>query len=175
MKKSKFVAAFSRYGIVAGGSAAADWAIFVALTVAGFSHLPSQMVARIAGGVFSFFANKTWTFDARSHGHLTVQGRRFLLLYAFSYVLAVGILYLMVDILDVTPYVGKAVSDVSCFIVNFVIMRGYVFHTREGFMRVFRRFFRVDRKNGDAEYQPPVGDEETDRLENTEARLRGRS
>ena len=120
------------------------------------------------------FANKTWTFDARSHGHLTVQGRRFLLLYAFSYVLAVGILYLMVDILDVTPYVGKAASDVSCFVVNFIIMSIYVFHSREGFMRVFRGLFRVDRKNNVVGGRPPASDEETDRLENTEVRLRGR-
>jgi len=126
---------FSKYGIVAVGSAATDWVVFTALMMAGTGHIPAQMTSRIAGGVFSFTANKWWCFVSHDVGRVVIEGRRFLLFYAFSYTLAVTLMYLFTDILDLWPYFSKLLTDTTCFLVNFVVMQTYVFKDRDGFSR----------------------------------------
>jgi putative flippase GtrA len=118
---------FSKYGGVAAGSAITDYAVFSAFLFLGAGILPAQMIARIAGGIFSFVLNKYWSFDTRSRKTLVIEGRRFLVLYAFSYVLALGILYTLTEHMDLGAYPAKIIADTSCFMVNFVFMRRYVF------------------------------------------------
>ena len=122
---------FVLYNLVAVGSAAVDWVVFLGLGGLGAGHLPAQVGARIAGGVFSFIANKR-SMESGERGRVLVQGRRFLLLYAVSLALSVGLLYVQVDLLGRSLYVAKLVADGACFLVNFVVMRGYVFRATAG-------------------------------------------
>lgn len=124
---------FAQYGLVAAGSAVTDWIAFIALTSSGMNHLSAQMASRIAGGVFSFVTNKTWSFDRDISRRFWIEGRRFILLYVFSYVLSLSFLYLAVDILHTPLYAAKLLADSTCFVVNFLVMQAYVFHDRRGF------------------------------------------
>jgi putative flippase GtrA len=128
---------FLAYNLVAAGSAAVDWATFVGLRSLGLGHLSAQGAARIAGGLFSFSLNKKTMEDGRSG--TVVQGRRFLLLYAVSMALSIALLYLQVDVLGFPLIRAKVVADGTCFLVNFVAMRGYVFKATEGVTRRLRR------------------------------------
>ena len=84
---------FSKYGTVALGATITDWIVFVSLVTPGLVNpLYGQMISRIAGGVFSFSTNKYWSFKAQDGKHLVRQGRRFLLLYGFSYCLSLTVL-----------------------------------------------------------------------------------
>lgn len=131
---------FLRYSGVALMSAGSDWLIFSGLvSLAGLPQLQSLMVARVIGGVVSFLANRHWTWGAHRRIAVTRQGRRFLILYGFSYGLAVALFSLLVDGLGVAPYPGKLATDIACFLVNFIVMNAYVFHRREGLSRFFRR------------------------------------
>ena len=118
---------FSKYGGVAAGSAIADYAVFSALLFLGAGILPAQMFARVAGGIFSFTLNKYWSFGTRSRKTLIIEGRRFIGLYTFSYFLALGILYTLTEYLYLGAYPAKIIADTFCFMVNFVVMRRYVF------------------------------------------------
>ena len=131
---------FSKYGGVATGSAVTDYAVFAVLLVVGAGTLHAQMVARIAGGVFSFFANKYWSFGARKSETLKTEGRRFLFLYAFSYILSLAMLYLLTEQAGVRPYPAKIISDITCFLVNFMVMRNYVFGEMRGLRHGLSRF-----------------------------------
>lgn len=122
---------FVLYNLVALGSAGADWLVFLSLHALGAGHLAGQIGARGAGGVFSFLLNRR-SMATGSDGRTLVQGRRFLLLYAFSMGLSVFLLYVQVDLLHRSLYGAKIVADGSCFIVNFVVMRGYVFRATRG-------------------------------------------
>ncbi len=133
---------FSKYGGVAVGSAVTDYATFSVFFTLGSGMLPAQMIARIAGGLFSFFFNKYWSFGAQSPRALIIEGRRFLLLYGFSFLLALIILYTLTEQFEFTPYPAKIIADVVCFIVNFIIMRRYVFSGKQGLRDYFRRFFK---------------------------------
>ena len=128
----KLGAQFTKYGGVAVVSALTDWIVFVFLEILGSGYLIAQTFARISGGVFSFVINKNWSFD-QTGGHILVQGRRFLALYAFSYGLSLGLLFSLVTLLSLNPYYAKLISDITCFIVNFLAMRSYVFSGGTGF------------------------------------------
>ena len=123
---------FTKYGAVAAGSALIDWLCFTTMGFLGSGYLVAQIVARIAGGLFSFVFNKNWSFDHRG-GHIMVKGRRFLILYVFSYCLSLTLLISLVEGLSLNPYIAKALSDVTCFVVNFLVMQSYVFNSQPGF------------------------------------------
>jgi putative flippase GtrA len=128
---------FLAYNLAAAGSAAVDWAVFAALRFLGLGYLPCQAAARVMGGVFSFSINRK-TLEDRP-GHMAVQGRRFLLLYVVSMALSMMLLYVQVDLLHVRVVAAKVVADGTCFLVNFVAMRSYVFRATEGLTRRLRR------------------------------------
>jgi putative flippase GtrA len=138
---------FSKYGGVAVGSFAVDWMIFGAMQFFGINYILSQGVSRAGGGIFSFITNKFWSFDAANKGYITVQGRRFLLLYGISYCLSISLLFLFVDILGVNAIVSKLMADGSCFIFNFIIMNVYVFKDRMGVTHRVRLLVRSLRPN----------------------------
>lgn len=124
---------FGPYGSVALLSAGGDWAIFSLLvSLLGAGHLASLMTARIVGGAISFVGNRYWTWGARRQIAITQQGRRFLLLYGFSYALSVALFSLFTVVLRLPPYPAKLITDTACFVVNFVVMHHYVFHARRG-------------------------------------------
>ncbi|MBI4688708.1 MAG: GtrA family protein [Nitrospirae bacterium] len=114
------------------GSAAADWLVFMIIHFSGGANMLSQATARITGGLFSFTANRYWSFSSENTRHITVEGRRFILLYIFSYFTSLGLFYLFVNVIGLSIYLGKLLSDITCFIINFIVMNSYVFHNRRG-------------------------------------------
>lgn len=115
-----------RYTSVAVQSALSDWLVFTVIVATGGDEAVAQGVGRLVGGVVSFVANKLWAFEARE-GRLGQEARRFLALYAFSYALSLGLFVGLHDTLGVWPWFAKGVADTTCFAVNFVVMRAWVF------------------------------------------------
>lgn len=134
---------FTKYGSVAVGSALTDYAVFSLCLILGISILPAQMLSRCAGGLFSFSLNKYWSFSRQSPGTTIMEGRRFLILYLFSYLLALLLLFLMIDRLDFGPYPAKITADIICFVVNFIVMRSYVFSGSRGLRAGIRAFIKT--------------------------------
>ena len=129
---------FTKYVSVSIGSAVTDYAIFTLLLFTGFGTLPSQMVARIGGGLFSFTMNKYWSFNAKLPRTVVLEGRRFIILYVFSYFLALSVLYLLIEAFGFGAYVAKLIADIVSFILNFFIMKQYVFSGNTGIIRLFK-------------------------------------
>lgn len=111
---------------VAVQSALSDWLVFTVIVAVGGDETAAQGVGRLVGGVVSFVANKLWAFEARE-GRLGQEARRFLALYAFAYTLSLGLFVGLHDGLGAWPWLAKGVADVTCFAVNFVVMRAWVF------------------------------------------------
>ena len=122
----------SKYSGAAAGSTVCDYAVFSVLLFFSIGPLYAQMAARIAGGVVSFVINKYWSFGAQGIDGLKTEGRRFLVLYIFSYSLSVFILYLLAEQVGISPYSAKVLADLTCFIFNFLVMRIYVFSDNRG-------------------------------------------
>lgn len=115
---------FFKYSLIAGLSALTDWLVFVALVTGGVWALSAQIVARVTGGVTSFWLNRTWSFG--SNGKLARQSAKFLLLYGVSYALSLSIFALAMEYLN--PYYSKLIADTVCFLFNFFCMKHFVFH-----------------------------------------------
>ena len=124
---------FTKYGIVAVGSAIVDWLVFSGLTLAvGAFYIHAQMISRITGGAFSFLTNKYWGFDSGNSNRMVLEGRRFLILFLASYCLSLFLIYIFAEIFEIPPFVAKLITDSIVFIFNFIIMQIYVFHLRTG-------------------------------------------
>ena len=123
---------FSRYSVVAVGSAFSDWVIFVLLGWLGAAPIIAHMIGRIGGGLFSFGLNKVWSFDGNPATSVVVSGRRFFLLYVFSYIVSISLFALFANGLELSKYVSKLLADSTCFCINFLVMKHYTFHDRTG-------------------------------------------
>lgn len=137
--EKKSAGQFAKYGLVAAMSALSDWAIFTLLFRIFGLPVTAQCVARIVGGVVSFATNRNWSFRRDKKQLLVVEARRFLLLYAFSYMISISIFYTLVDAMGCDPYLGKLVADSACFVINFIVMKLYVFKERKGFTALLRK------------------------------------
>ena len=131
---------FSKYGTVALGATITDWIVFVSLVTPGLVNpLYGQMISRIAGGVFSFSTNKYWSFKAQDGKHLVRQGRRFLLLYGFSYCLSLTSFYVLFEVVGISAFLAKLGTDTSILVINFIVMNNYVFNVRTGISHYIMR------------------------------------
>lgn len=129
---------FMRYCLVALLAASGDWLVFIVLVSAvGLPPLVGLMTSRVAGGLLSFLTNRHWTWRNNHRIALTQQGRRFVLLYVISYLLSVALFQLLTKAAGVPIFPAKLVTDLSCFLVNFLVMNAYVYHARLGFTRLF--------------------------------------
>ena len=136
----KVAARFVSYCSVALLAAGVDWLVFMVLISAfGLWSLSSLMVARIAGGLTSFLSNRYWTWGANRQITLTQQGRRFVLLYVLSYTLSVALFRLLTEVFLLIPLLSKPATDISCFVINFMLMNFYVYHARVGLARFLVR------------------------------------
>lgn len=139
---------FIRYNCTAVLSALSDWATFVLLNQFGIFFVYSQMIARLVGGITSFSINKYWSFHSPGTTHLLLQGRRFIMLFIFSYFLSNFLLYLFVQWLSFPLYWAKLMADGTCYITNFFIMRSYVYDADRSLSRFMRNFVVNRYKSG---------------------------
>jgi putative flippase GtrA len=136
----RFLRQASAYISVAGASAASDWLVFTAFSwlMPDRDVVYAQALARLTGGLVAFSLHRSWSFRDQEGLGLTTEAGRFLALYVFSFCLSLGIVYALVDFAGVNRFAGKAVADTLCFVVNFFVMKLWVFsaatapHSKQG-------------------------------------------
>jgi len=127
----KRILQIGKYISVAVLSAGSDWVVFtVLISVFNLEHLAALVVARVVGGVVSFLSNRYWTWGRNHHITLTKQGLRFIILYAVSYAISISEFYLLNSIFGLSAYAAKLVTDCTCFVVNYLVMNGFVFRAK---------------------------------------------
>ena len=132
-----------RYSATAIASAVFDWLVFASLVFIKFNFIFARMISRVFGGTLAFFMNHSWSFQNIEGHHISIQGRRFLLLYAFSYSLSIFLLYFFTEWLHLQGFLSKVIADTLCFVVNFLLMRFYVFATNKGVLARLWTIFRT--------------------------------
>jgi putative flippase GtrA len=120
---------FAKYVTVALLSAASDWAVFAALFTAFGWTLLAQATSRIVGGLVSFGTNKYWSFQSYQHKQALHEAWRFAMLFIASYGLSLS-LFSFLTYLGAGPYWAKLITDTSCFLFNFLMMRFWVYRPR---------------------------------------------
>lgn len=117
------------YMSVAGLAALSDWFVFTAISWLrpDWDVLTAQAPARLTGGIVAFLLHRNWSFREQQGRGLSVEARRFLALYIFSFCLSLATLYILVDGFGANRYWSKAFSDALCFVANYLVMKAYVF------------------------------------------------
>jgi putative flippase GtrA len=77
----------------------------------------------------SFGINKYWSFQSYQHKRALHEAWRFVLLFIVSYGLSLS-LFSALTYFDVRPYWAKLITDTSCFLFNFLVMRFWVYRPR---------------------------------------------
>ena len=128
LKIANSIAIFARYNVVALTATAIDFLLLIFLTeVVGLWYLFSAITGSVAGGVVAFILERNWTFQKRE-GAIKTQIFRFTWIWITSLLLNIGLLYLMVDIMQVQYIVSRiAVAVVVGIGLNFVAHKYYIF------------------------------------------------
>jgi putative flippase GtrA len=120
---------FMKYVTVAVLSAASDWAVFATLFATFGWTIQAQAISRIVGGLVSFGTNKYWSFQSYQHKQALHEAWRFAMLFIASYGLSLS-LFSGLTHLGTGPYWAKLITDTSCFLFNFLVMRFWVYRPR---------------------------------------------
>jgi putative flippase GtrA len=117
------------YISVAGLAAGSDWLVFTLLSwlQPEADVVFAQAPARLTGGLVAFLLHRNWSFRDQQGQGMSVEARRFLALYVFSFCVSITTVYALVDLFGFNRYWSKAFADVLCFVVNFIVMKFYVF------------------------------------------------
>jgi len=112
-------------------SAIADIVTFTLLINLELYIYLSQSVARIVGGLVSFYINRTCNFNTKNarNGSLVLQGRRFILLYIISFNLSLLLIGFFYEYLQLDSLISKFMADILCFLFNFLVMKFYVYNS----------------------------------------------
>lgn len=118
---------FVIYLIVGSFSTFIYFALFVALwQFLEVNYKISVSFAYFFAVVFHFTANRRYTFKA--HGtDFFKQLTRYILMISFNYCVTLSIMYSVVEILHLSPYIGLVISIVTNINTNFLIARYWVF------------------------------------------------
>jgi putative flippase GtrA len=131
---------FIRYNCAAVFSLFTDWLTFLTLNQLGIFFVYNQMIARLVGGLTSFSVNKYWAFQSPEKTYIFLQGRRFMMLFIFSYFLSNYLLYFFANRLGFSIFWVKLMADGVCYITNFFIMKNYVYFSGRSISRSLKDF-----------------------------------
>ncbi len=125
----KTVGSAFAYIAVAVVAALSDWLLFTLISwiQPHWDVLLAQAPARLTGGLVAFLLHRAWSFRGQQGRGVSTEASRFLGLYIFSFCVSLGTVFVLVDLFDLNRYWSKGFADALCFVVNFIVMKIYVF------------------------------------------------
>lgn len=90
-----------------------------------FSYLFASSAGYITGVCLGYFLNKGWTFEVFDTGHVVTV--KYFLIYLFSLILGLLILYFLVDLMKMNPKFANIFNIFFTTISNFLGLKFLVF------------------------------------------------
>ncbi len=124
-----------RFALVGGTNTAIDFGILFGLTWLGLDKIVANYISTGIALIFSFFANKTFTFKAKS-GNAKRQFVSFLVVTLIGlWIIQPGIIWLYTSLMDDSPLsllIAKLIATVASLIWNYLLYSRFVFtHKQE--------------------------------------------
>jgi putative flippase GtrA len=118
-----------RYALAGLINTAVGMSVLFALTYFGVGPVIANLLGYMCGLVIGFSSAKSFVF--RSGGRVSHEALRYLIAFAFSYLLNIVALLLAIYLLGVKPLLAQ-VFAVACYIVSmFLCSRWFVFRAKE--------------------------------------------
>ncbi len=126
-----FTTKFLRYLIVGFLSVGLDFTIFwFLINVMSLWYILAQLVNGIAVLTFNFTAHRWFTFQSTNQ-RKREQLPRYLLLNGWNYVASLGMLYLLVEVVGLTPIPAKIITIGVIILWNFQILNRFIYRSEE--------------------------------------------
>lgn len=109
-----------KFCVVGGSGYVVNLCVFtLAVAVFDLHHLVAATIAFVVAVSNNFWWNRHWTFGARE-GHAGFQAARFFTVSVLAFLVAAGILELLVSSAGVSEILAQAVSIIAATPLNFV-------------------------------------------------------
>ncbi len=105
-----------RFLIVGGINTAVGYGTFAAVIFLGGHYVVANVIATAVGMTVSYFLNKYFTF--RQYKKSFTEIIRFISVYFFSFMLGNVVLYVMVDIISISPYFAGALNLIFTTLIS---------------------------------------------------------
>ena len=117
-----------RFLIVGGINTAIGYGTFVAVVFIGGHYLLANVIATIVGVSVSYLLNKYFTF--RQYKKSVTEIMRFISVYAVSFMLGNVVLYVLVDLISISPYVAGAINLIFTTLISWFGHKYYSFRNK---------------------------------------------
>jgi len=105
-----------RFLIVGGINTAVGYGTFAAVIFIGGHYFLANFIATTVGVTVSYFLNKYFTF--RQYKKSFTEVLRFISVYLFSFILGNVVLYVLVDIISISPYLAGALNLIFTTLIS---------------------------------------------------------
>lgn len=102
---------------------------YIYITFLGVDHKYAMTLVYIVGVMIGFMLNRKWTF--KYDGHINKAFLKYFFLYMWGYIINLGALFLMVDILYYPHQIVQLVVSILLAIMFFLLQRFWVFSKLE--------------------------------------------
>ena len=114
-----------RYIVVGVTSNLLLYLAYIGLTTLGLGHKTAMTLLYVTGGLLTFFANRTWSFNHRGSGPSALA--RYVIAYIFGYLFNLALLWLFVDRLHQPHLLVQAAAIVLVAVSLFLLNKFWVF------------------------------------------------
>lgn len=126
----RVLSVFLKYVLVGLASFGIDYSIFLTTTnIFDVHYLYAHTIARFFSAFFNFFCNKNIVFKTKKNTFYELQ--KYITTVFFSYLLSGVLLYFLVDMSGISKELAKPLSELSMFIINFIILNFLVFSDKK--------------------------------------------
>lgn len=87
----------------------------------------SNVIAWIISVLFAFITNKLFVFESKNKKNLLKEGISFYFFRIVSLIFDMGLMFLLIDVMNINDMVSKIITNVFVVIINYVFSKLFVF------------------------------------------------
>ncbi len=121
---------FVKYVFVGGVATVVDWgSFFLTNTVFGLFYQVALVVAFTLGSITNYTLNRTLTFQSKSK-KIAKQFTTHLTISVVSLVVNMGLMYVIVSIIGLSPMGGRVITTLVMLIANYFLHKNITFNNK---------------------------------------------
>jgi putative flippase GtrA len=103
--------------------------MWITQSLYALNYISSVSIAYFFSTIFHYFANRLYTFRATKDDYVA-QFKRYLILWFLNYIITVLVVWISVDKLLLSPYLGICISVIFTSFIGYVLGHFWVFKLR---------------------------------------------
>lgn len=135
-KIKSFFGQFIKFGIVGVINTVSSWIFYYSLLFLGVHYIISTTIAYILSSIIGFTLNKIWVF--KSKNKVSSSLLKYIVTYGSSYLLNVGVMYLLVDIIGISDKIAPLLVLFVTVPYNYVFSKLWVFKKKKEVPKEFK-------------------------------------